>query len=100
MLNEAALRMVWLYFSNLPDVVAEVRFDTGKLLERFTALERADRAEGGEEDMDVDNTDVDNTQRRGPDYFWKLRLLHVLRLLAADPHFSWSVKSGVCPCIF
>ena len=71
LLGDSALRLMWLYSSCLPDSVAEVRFDLGKLLATFE--------------------DADSDMRGG---FKRLRLLHVLRLLKTDPEFLVSNKPG------
>ncbi|RPD59503.1 hypothetical protein L227DRAFT_654118 [Lentinus tigrinus ALCF2SS1-6] len=76
LLAESAHRLLWLYHQLLPSVVAEARFDAGKLLQAI-------------EDMLVQGSSSSPTA--GLD---TLRQLHVLRLLRESEHFTWSGKSG------
>ena len=76
LLAESAHRLLWLYHQLLPAVVAEARFDAGKLLQAI-------------EDMLVQDSSASPTG--GLD---TLRQLHVLRLLKESEHFIWSGKSG------
>ena len=77
LLAESAHRLLWLYHRLLPSVVAEARFDAGKLLQ---AIE------------DMLSQSVTSNSTGGLD---TLRQLHVLRLLQESEHFTWSGKSGV-----
>ncbi|KAJ8490078.1 hypothetical protein ONZ51_g2525 [Trametes cubensis] len=76
LLTESAHRLLWLYHRLLPSVVAEARFDAGKLLQAI-------------EDMLLQVSVSSPTA--GLD---TLRQLHVLRLLRESEHFTWSGKSG------
>ncbi|RDX51579.1 hypothetical protein OH76DRAFT_1554958 [Lentinus brumalis] len=76
LLAESAHRLLWLYHQLLPSVVAEARFDAGKLLHAI-------------EDMLAQGSSASPTA--GLD---TLRQLHVLRLLRESEHFTWSGKSG------
>ncbi|TBU65164.1 ribosome 60S biogenesis N-terminal-domain-containing protein [Dichomitus squalens] len=76
LLAESAHRLLWLYHQSLPAVVAEARFDAGKLLQAI-------------EDMLAQGSSASPTG--GLD---TLRQLHVLRLLKESEHFTWSGKSG------
>ncbi|KAI1792498.1 ribosome 60S biogenesis N-terminal-domain-containing protein [Ganoderma leucocontextum] len=76
LLSESAHRLLWLYHQLLPFVVAEARFDAGKLLQAI-------------EDMLTPGITV--SQTGGLD---TLRQLHVLRLLRENEHFTWSGKLG------
>ena len=76
LLAESAHRLLWLYHQLLPSVVAEARFDAGKLLQ---AIE--DMLEQGSSSSTTAGLDT-------------LRQLHVLRLLKESEHFTWSGKSG------
>jgi nucleolar pre-ribosomal-associated protein 1 len=80
LLSDAALRLMWLYSNCVPYAVAEVRFDSGKLLGDMGGLLQSDDvgSSGG----------VESTN------FKKLRLLHALRLVRTDPQFLWSSKQG------
>lgn len=75
-ISESALRILWLYHKCLPSLVAEARFDSGKLLSSFLGHW------GGEVlGHTVDGWDM-------------LRRLHVLRLLKESEQFLWSGKAG------
>ncbi|KAM5540626.1 hypothetical protein V8D89_005657 [Ganoderma adspersum] len=76
LLSESAHRLLWLYHRLLPSVVAEARFDAGKLLQAI-------------EDMLAQGVAVGSTAG-----FDMLRQLHVLRLLRESEHFTWSGKLG------
>ncbi|KAH9931396.1 ribosome 60S biogenesis N-terminal-domain-containing protein [Amylocystis lapponica] len=78
LLAESAQRLLWLYHRCLPTLVAEARFDVGKLLLGFQDV--------------VACTDPEVTvTTAGLDV---LRQLHVLRLLRESDQFSWSGKAG------
>ena len=77
LLSEAAHRLLWLYHRLLPSVVAEARFDAGKLLQAI-------------EDMLAQGISTGPTAGLN-----MLRQLHVLRLLRESEHFSWSGKLGM-----
>lgn len=76
MISESALRILWLYHKCLPTLVAEARFDSGKLLWSFLH-----HWSGEVQAQSVDGWDT-------------LRRLHVLRLLKESDQFSWSGKAG------
>jgi nucleolar pre-ribosomal-associated protein 1 len=76
LLAESAQRLLWMYHSYLPLLVAETRFDVGKLVQNFVDL---GRTAGGE----LDTTARLNTVRQ----------LHVLRLLNESDQFVWSGKT-------
>ncbi|KAI0751700.1 ribosome 60S biogenesis N-terminal-domain-containing protein [Daedaleopsis nitida] len=76
LLAESAHRLLWLYHRLLPSLVAEARFDAGKLLQAI-------------EDMFLQTALSSATN--GLD---TLRQLHILRLLKESEHFTWSGKSG------
>lgn len=76
MLGESSTRLLWLYHLCFPSLVAEARFDVGKLLQ--SSFE-----EVGETSV-VGSTSGLDTSRR----------LHVLRLLKESDQFLWSSKSG------
>ena len=79
-ISESALRILWLYHKCLPTLVAEARFDSGKLLWTFSH-----HRNGQGQAETVDGWDV-------------LRRLHVLRLLKESDQFSWSGKAGNETC--
>jgi len=80
MISESALRILWLYHKCLPTLVAEARFDSGKLLWSFLH-----HCSGEVSGKSVDGWDM-------------LRRLHVLRLLKESDQFSWSGKAGNETC--
>ena len=82
MISESALRILWLYHKCLPTLVAEARFDPGKLLWSFLH-HRSGEVQG----QSVDGWDM-------------LRRLHVLRLLKESDQFLWSGKAGNETCSF
>jgi nucleolar pre-ribosomal-associated protein 1 len=80
MISESALRILWLYHKCLPTLIAEARFDSGKLLWSFLH-----HWSGEVQGQSVDGWDM-------------LRRLHVLRLLKESDQFSWSGKAGNEAC--
>ena len=76
LLSESAHRLLWLYHRLLPSVVAEARFDAGKLLQAIEDMLAQGVAVGSAAGIDT------------------LRQLHVLRLLKESEHFTWSGKLG------
>ena len=77
MLAESSTRLLWLYHLCFPSLVAEVRFDVGKLLQSSF-------------DNEVETDDIAGPTS-GLD---TLRRLHVLRLLRESDQFLWFSKSG------
>ena len=78
LLAESAQRLLWLYHEHLPALVAETRFDVGKLL---VGVQEGVEGAGPHPGLVA------------------LRQLHVLRLLKESEDFSWSGKSGKPPCM-
>ena len=77
MLAESSSRLLWLYHLCFPSLVAEARFDVGKLLQNLFDHELgAKHTAGPTSGLDT------------------LRRLHVLRLLRESDQFLWSSKSG------
>ncbi|KAF8208911.1 ribosome 60S biogenesis N-terminal-domain-containing protein [Mycena galopus ATCC 62051] len=74
LLAESAQRLLWMYHSYLPLLVAETRFDVGKLVQNF---------------LDFGGIELDATGRLNT-----VRQLHVLRLLAESDQFVWSGKTA------
>jgi nucleolar pre-ribosomal-associated protein 1 len=79
-LSEAGQRLLWLYHVLLPGLVAENRFDSGKLLQQF-----ADEA--SEEPSEADSV----SSRKGLQI---IRRLHALRLLGEADQVMLSGKVG------
>ncbi|RDB20241.1 Uncharacterized protein C14G10.02 [Hypsizygus marmoreus] len=78
LLSESAQRLLWIYHRCLPSVVAEARFDVGKLLQSFSEIKVAKSDEP-----------LDPAMRLGV-----VRQLHILRLLKDSDQFGWSAKMG------
>jgi nucleolar pre-ribosomal-associated protein 1 len=87
LLTESVLRLLWLYHKLFPRLIAEVRFDVGKLL-----MSVVDPAIEATQDVgfDTDRLSTEESQS-GLDV---LRQLHVLRLLRESDQFVWSSKIG------
>lgn len=77
LLSESAQRLLWLYHRSLPSIVAEARFEFGKLLQTFTT-------EGNSSDQ------ATNTASR----LYRVQQLHILRLLNESDQFVWTTKIG------
>ena len=77
LLAESAQRLLWLYHSSLPSVVAEARFEFGKLLQTFIT-------EGGSSDQVTDT----------PSKLYRVQQLHILKLLNESDQFVWTTKIG------
>jgi nucleolar pre-ribosomal-associated protein 1 len=82
LLSESAQRLLWLYHRCLPALVAEVRFDVGKLL--LNSMQNTVEMEQPHE------SGLTVVAR-----FWTIRELHVLRLLKESDQFAWFGKSRV-----
>ncbi|KZT00261.1 uncharacterized protein LAESUDRAFT_688308 [Laetiporus sulphureus 93-53] len=78
LLSESAQRLLWLYHRCLPFLVAEARFDVGKLL---IGVQSAMSSSGGSPVNTVIGMEV-------------LRQLHVFRLLGESDQFSWSGRAS------
>lgn len=86
LLSESALRLLWMYHRCLPLVVAEARFDVGKLLQNFSVEAQTTKV----------NTDSDKPEESSDAAIrlHMVRQLHVLRLLKDSDQFAWSGKMG------
>ncbi|KAI5997091.1 ribosome 60S biogenesis N-terminal-domain-containing protein [Pisolithus albus] len=84
LLSEVSQRLLWLYQECLPDVVAEARFEVGKLVLTL--------AEGWLMPLPKErkNSREDQVQVLSP--LQKVKQLHVLRLLNTSDQFTWSGK--------
>lgn len=80
LLAESSTRLLWLYNRCLPSLVAEARFDVGKLLQHL--VPSPSMSEGGESV----SSSIAGLRT--------LRQLHVLRLLKENEGFSWTGKTG------
>ncbi|TFK53356.1 hypothetical protein OE88DRAFT_1696250 [Heliocybe sulcata] len=77
LIAESAQRLLWLYHCCLPSLVAEARFDVGRLLHHFVPLS----AEGQGSSVSSDHSGLSTLQQ-----------LHILRLLNESDSFSWTNK--------
>ena len=77
LLSESAQRLLWMYHHCLPALVAEARFDVGKLLQGFTEVA-----------SDEDGEETTEAGKR----LDRVRRLHVLRLLKESDYFAWTGK--------
>ncbi|TFK33679.1 ribosome 60S biogenesis N-terminal-domain-containing protein [Crucibulum laeve] len=84
LLAESAQRLLRMYHQCLPAVVAEARFDVGKLLLQGFSEDDKDKEEGDDQDQEPDAA-----TRLG-----RVRQLHVLQLLKESDHFIWAGKAG------
>jgi len=84
LLSESAQRLLWMYHRCLPSLVAEARFDVGKLLQNFSSAQSK---------LGKDDTEGDESLE-APARLHIVRQLHILRLLKESEQFSWAGKSG------
>lgn len=90
LLSESSQRLLWLYQECLPDVVAEARFEVGKLVSNlvegsFTSL--FGDYEGGSMKQEDQRKDASMALQ-------SVKHLHVLRLLNGSDQFAWAGKVG------
>ncbi|KAJ7675860.1 ribosome 60S biogenesis N-terminal-domain-containing protein [Mycena polygramma] len=77
LLAESAQRLLWMYHSYLPLLVAETRFDVGKLVQNL-----------------ADMNGTVGSELDAPARLNNVRQLHVLRLLNESDQFIWSGKTA------
>lgn len=87
LLTESAQRLLWLYHRCLPSLVAEARFDVGKLLQNFFSSTQSISSESTVSGEDEEDSGP-------PARLHIVRQLHVLRLLKESDQFVWTSKSG------
>lgn len=99
-LTEAALRLLSLYHLTLPGLIAEARFDVGKLLVPGAA-EGAGGGKGKAREEDGSSALAATTAGDGWGFaradlegVEALSQLHVLRLVGEGGNFAWSSKAG------
>jgi nucleolar pre-ribosomal-associated protein 1 len=86
MLSEAAHRLLWLYHSCLPDLMAEINFDVGKLLLSSPGYQA------------IQVRQVENNEHLHLASIDKVTELHALRLLSTTEQFQWTGRA--CKIIF
>jgi nucleolar pre-ribosomal-associated protein 1 len=89
-LTEAALRLLSLYHLTLPSLVAEGKFDAGKLL---VPAEEKGKGKGAATEAG-DGWGFARAELKGVD---ALSQLHVLRLVGEGGDFVWGGKAGTFP---
>ena len=94
---ESAQRLLWMYHRCLPSVVAEARFDVGKLLLNFSVRSSDEKLEKeygmeveGEEGKDEDENEEPGAATR----LHRVQQLHVLKILKESDQFVWAGKAG------
>jgi len=80
LLQESAQRLLLLYHKYLPEVVAEARFDVGKVLASFDVSV-------------VDDADEDSSIPEATKKLHLIQRLHVFRSLKESDQFTWTGKT-------
>lgn len=91
LLSESAERLLWLYQECLPDVVAEARFEVGKLI--LNLVEGSLASLSGEPENSSTEQET-SQQNEAPTALQSVKHLHVLRLLSGSDQFAWASKAG------
>lgn len=95
-LTEAALRLLSLYHLTLPALVAEAKFDVGKLLvpggEKGKGKEEVDAVGGTGDGWGFARSNVFGVEA--------LTQLHVLRLVGEGGEFAWGGRAGESLVLF
>ncbi|KAF8128177.1 ribosome 60S biogenesis N-terminal-domain-containing protein [Boletus edulis] len=90
LLSESSQRLLWLYQECLPDVVAEARFEVGKLV--LNLVEGSLASLSG--DHEGSPTQQENQRREASTALQSVKHLHVLRLLSGNDQFAWAGKAA------
>lgn len=90
LLSESSQRLLWLYQECLPDVVAEVRFEVGKLV--LNLVEGSLASLSG--DCEGSSTEHEDQRKLASTALQAVKHLHVLRLLSGSDQFGWAGKVG------
>ncbi|KAF8548697.1 hypothetical protein OG21DRAFT_1489160 [Imleria badia] len=88
LLSESSQRLLWLYQECLPDVVAEARFEVGKLV--LNLVEGSLASLSG--DNEGGSTKQEDPQKEASNALQSVKHLHVLRLLSGSDQFAWAGK--------
>ena len=89
LLSESSQRLLWLYQECLPDVVAEARFEVGKLV--LNLVEGSLASLSGDHGS---STEQDDQRKEASTALQSVKHLHVLRLLSESDQFAWAGKGG------
>ena len=90
LLSESAQRLLWLYQERLPDVVAEAKFEVGKLV--LNLVEGSLVSLSG--DHEGPSTEQEGQGKVASTALQTVKHLHVLRLLSGSDQFGWAGKVG------
>ncbi|CDZ97889.1 Uncharacterized conserved protein [Phaffia rhodozyma] len=94
-LTEAILRLLSLYQITLPGLIAEGKFDVGKLLVSGDGGKGKGKGEGeGDDDKEIEGWGFARSEVFGVE---ALSQLHVLRLLREGGDLAWGSKAGSSP---
>lgn len=90
LLSESSQRLLWLYQECLPEVVAEARFEVGKLV--LNLVEGSLASLSG--DHEGSPTEQEDHRQEASRALQSVKHLHVLRLLTGSDQFAWAGKVG------
>jgi len=90
LLSESSQRLLWLYQECLPDVVAEARFEVGKLVPNLVEGSLASLSG----DHEGSSKEQEDQRKEAPTALQSVKHLHVLRLLTGSDQFAWAGKVG------
>ncbi|KAH0839437.1 ribosome 60S biogenesis N-terminal-domain-containing protein [Lanmaoa asiatica] len=88
LLSESSQRLLWLYQECLPDVVAEAKFEVGKLV--LNLVEGSLASLSG--DHEGGSAEQGDQQKEASTPLQSVKHLHVLRLLSGSDQFAWAGK--------
>ena len=97
LLAESAQRLLWMYHRCLPSVVAEARFDVGKLLLNFSVRSSDEKVEMEKEDgmeVEAEEGKDEDEEPRAAARLHRVQQLHVLKILKESDQFVWAGKAG------
>ncbi|KAF9224544.1 hypothetical protein BS17DRAFT_780022 [Gyrodon lividus] len=89
LLSESSQRLLWLYQECLADVVAEARFEVGKLVLNLAEGSLASLSLPGENAV---SSIGEEDKEQAPSPLQSVKQLHVLRLLSGTDQFAWAGK--------
>ena len=92
LLSEISQRLLWLYQECLPDVVAEARFEVGKLV--LNLVEGSIASLSDDHGAGATATGQEDQPMEASTALQSVKHLHVLRLLSGSDQFAWAGKVG------